>query len=115
MRRALVLLTAVGLLVSGCASGTEGTPTSAKQQGRTTKTSTSHAPFHGERLDDGEVVKVDKLDGIRLESPEEEALRSFGVGIDVVDFGTGDVVDGGSSGEYGAREGSTLLAFRLRV
>lgn len=114
MRRALVLLTAVGLLVSGCASGTEGTPTSAKPQGRTTKTSSSHAPFHVERLGDGEVVKVDKLDGIRLESPEEEALRSFGVGVDVVDFGTGDVVDGGQ-GEYGAGEDSTLLAFRLRV
>jgi hypothetical protein len=115
MRRALVLLTAVGLLVSACASGTEGTPTSAKPKARTTKTSTSRAPFHGERLDDGEVVKVDKLDGIRLESPDEEAVRSFGVGVDVVDFGTGDVVDGGEAGEYGAQEDSTLLAFRLRV
>lgn len=115
MRRALVLLTAVGLLVSACASGTEGTPTSAKQEKKTTKTSTSHAPFHGERLDDGEVVKVDKLDGIRLESPDEEAVRSFGVGVDVVDFGTGDVVDGGEAGEFGAHEDSTVLAFRLRV
>lgn len=115
MRRALVLLTAVGLLVSGCASDTEGTPTSAKPRGKTTKTSTSRAPFDGERLDDGEVVKVDKLDGIRLKSPEEGAVRSFGVGVDVVDFGTADVVDGGSSGEFGAGEGSTLLAFRLRV
>ena len=115
MRRALVLLAAVGLFASACGSGTEGTPTSAEPKGRTTKTSTSRAPFHGERVDDGEVIKVDKLDGIRLESPDEEALRSYGVGVDVVDFGTGDVVDSGDAGEYGARDGSTLLAFRLRV
>ena len=116
MRRALALLTAAGLLTTAaCASGTEGTPTSAKQQGRTTKTSTSRAPFHGERVDDGQVVRVDKLDGIRLESPDDGTLRSYGVGVDVVDFGTADVVDGGSDGEYGAREDSTLLAFRLRV
>lgn len=114
MRRALVLLTAVGLLTTACASGTEGTPTSVKQA-KTTKTSTSRAPFNGERLDDGEVVKVDKLDGIRLESPDDGALRNYGVGIDVVDFGTADIIDGGSGFEYGAREDSTLLAFRLRV
>ncbi len=117
MRRALALLTAVGLITtaSACAGGTEGTPTSVKQQGRTTKTSTSHAPFHGERIDDGQVVKVDKLDGIRLESPDDGTLRSYGIGVDVVDFGTADVVDVGGDQEYGAREDSTLLAFRLRV
>lgn len=117
MRRALALLTAVGILTtaSACASGTEGTPTSVKQHGRTSKTSTSHAPFHGERVDDGEVVKVDKLDGIRLESPDDGTLRSYGIGVDVVDFGTADVVDAGGDLEYGAREDSTLLAFRLRV
>jgi hypothetical protein len=114
MRRALVLLTTVGLLTTACASGTEGTPTPVKQA-KTTKTSTSRAPFNGERLDDGEVVKVDKLDGVRLESPDDGALRNYGVGVDVVDFGTADVVDAGSGFEYGAREDSTLLAFRLRV
>lgn len=115
MRRALVLLAAVGLLVSACDSSTEGTPTPAKPRGRTSTTSTSQAPFPGQRLADGEVVRVDKLDGIRLESPEEGALRNFGVGVDVVDFGTADVVDGGSDGQFGAKEDSTLLAFRLRV
>jgi hypothetical protein len=115
MRRALVLLTAVGLLASGCADGTEGTPTSAKQ-GRTTKTTTtSKAPFDGELVDDGEVVRVDKLDGIHLDSPDDGRLRNFGVGVDVVDFGTGDVVDAGGGQSYGAQEDSTLLAFRLRV
>jgi hypothetical protein len=111
MRRALVLLAAVGLLAAGCA--TEGTPTAAKQT-RTTKTSTSHAPFDGERLDDGEVVKVDKLDGIRLESPDDGRIRNYGVAVDVVDFGTSDIVDAGDT-EYGAQDDSTLLAFRLRV
>lgn len=114
MRRALALLTTVGLLATACASGTEGTPTPAKQA-RTTKTSTSRAPFHGERLDDGQVVKADKLDGIRLASPDDGHLRNYGVGVEVVDFGTGDIVDAGSGYEYGAREDSTLLAFRLRV
>ena len=115
MRGALVLLTAVGLLATACSSGTEGTPVAAGKEARTDKTSTSRAPFDGERLDDGEVVKVDKLDGIRLESPDDGALRSWGVTVDVVDFGTADVVDGGSGFSYGAREDSTLLAFRLRV
>lgn len=114
MRRALVLLTAVGLLTTACASGTEGTPTPSKQA-KTTKTSTSRAPFTGARLQDGEVVRVDKIDGIRLDSPDDGRLRNYGVALDVVDFGTGDVVDGGSGNEYGAQEDSTLLAFRLRV
>lgn len=114
MRRALVLLTTVGLLTTACASGTEGTPTGVKEA-KTTKTSTSRAPFNGERLDNGEVVKVDKLDGVRLESPDDGALRNYGMGVDVVDFGTADVVDAGSGFEYGAQEDSTLLAFRLRV
>jgi hypothetical protein len=114
MRGALVLLTAVGMLATACASGTEGTPTSSKQS-KTTKTSTSRAPFDGERLDDGEVVKADKLDGIRLESPDDGRLRNYGVGVDVVDFGSGDVVDAGGDLQYGAGEDATLLAFRLRV
>jgi len=114
MRRALVLLAAVGLLTSACGSGTEGTPTPVKQA-RTTKTSTSHAPFHGERLDDGEVVKVDKLDGIRLESPEDGRLRSYQVAVEVTDFGSADVVEVGADQQYGARDDSTLIAFRLRV
>jgi hypothetical protein len=115
MRRALVLLTAVGLLTTACASGTEGTPTSPTRQAKTTKTSTSRAPFTGERLQDGEVVKAGKLDGIRLDSPDDGGLRNYGVAVDVVDFGTGDVVEAGSGTEYGAQEDSTLLAFRLRV
>jgi hypothetical protein len=116
MRRALALLTAVGLLsaATACASGTEGTPTSAKQA-KTTKTSTSRAPFNGERLDDGEVVKVEKLDGIRLEEPEDGSLRNYGVAVDVTDFGSAEVVEAGGDLEYGAGEDSTLLAFRLQV
>jgi hypothetical protein len=112
MRRALVLLTAVGFLVTACASGTEGTPTSVKQA---KTTSTSRAPFDGERLDDGEVVKVDKLDGLRLEPPDDGRLRNYGVAVDVLDFGTADVVDAGADLRYGASADSTLLAFRLQV
>jgi hypothetical protein len=114
MRRALVLLAAVGLLTTACASGTGGTPTAAKQV-RTTTPSTSSTPFEGEQLDDGEVVKVDKIDGLSLESPDDGRLRSYGMGLDVVDFGSADVVDGGSGFQYGAGDDSTLLAFRLRV
>lgn len=115
MRGALVLLTAVGLLTTACSSGTEGTPVAAGKEARTDKTSTSRAPFDGERLGDGEVVKVNKLDGIRLESPDDGALRSWGVTVDVVDFGTADVIDGGNGVDYGAGEDSTLLAFRLSI
>lgn len=113
MRRALVLLAAVGFVTTACASGTEGTPTSVKHAKATT--STSQAPFDGERLDDGEVVKTDKLDGIRLESPDDGRLRNYGVAVDVLDFGTADVVDAGPDLHYGAGEDSTLLAFRLQV
>jgi hypothetical protein len=112
MRRALVLLTAVGFLATACASGTEGTPTSVKQA---KTTSTSQAPFEGERLDDGQVVEAEKLDGIRLESPDDGRLRNYGVAVDVLDFGTADVVDAGAGLQYGADKDSTLLAFRLRV
>ena len=112
MRRALVLLTAVGFLTTACASGTEGRPTSVKQA---KTTSTSQAPFDGERLDDGQVVKVDKLDGIRLESPDDGRLRNYGAAVDVLDFGTADVVDAGPDLQYGADKDATLLAFRLRV
>jgi hypothetical protein len=114
MRRALVLLTAVGLLTTACGSDTEGTPTSAKQT-RTSTTTKSSTPFEGERLEDGEVVKVDKLDGVRLESPDDGALHNYGVAVDVVDFGTASVVDNGSGTQYGAGDGSTVLAFSLHV
>jgi hypothetical protein len=110
MRRALVLL-AAAVALTGCASDTGGTPTATKQA-KTTKTSTSRAPFDGERLQDGEVARVDKLDGIRLDSPDDGRLRSNAVAVDVVDFGTADVVE---SGTDRAGEDSTLLAFRLRV
>lgn len=113
MRRALVLLAAVALFVSGC-GGTAGTPTPAKQT-RSEPTTTSRAPFEGEELSDGEVVEADKLDGIRLESPDDGRLRNYGVALEVLDFGTADVVDAGGGVEYGAGEDSTLLAFRLRI
>jgi hypothetical protein len=112
MRRALVALAAVGLLAAGC-GGTEGTPTAAKQT-KSDAPTTSRAPFDGEELTDGEVVVVEKLDGIRLESLDDGALRNYGVAVEVLDFGTADVVDGGAT-EYGAGEDATLLAFRLRV
>ncbi len=114
MRRALVLLAAAGLLTAGC-GGTAGTPTAAPKQSTSNAPTTSRAPFDGEELTDGEVVEVDKLDGIRLESLDDGALRNYGVAVDVLDFGTADVVDGGAGVEYGAGEDSTLLAFRLRV
>lgn len=114
MRRALVLLAAVGLLAAGC-GGTEGTPKAANQTRSSAPTTTSREPFDGEELTDGEVVKVEKLDGIRLDSLDDGALRNYGVGVDVLDFGTADRVDGGQDVEYGAGPDSTLLAFRLRV
>lgn len=111
MRRALVLLVAAALPVTGCGA-TEGTPTAATSSEQTT---TSRAPFEGEVLTDGEVVKVDKLDGIRLESPDDGRLRNYGVALEVLDSGTADEVDAGQDLRYGAEEDSTLLAFRLRV
>lgn len=113
MRRALVLLSA-GLFLAACGTDTEGRPTAAGQKTSEPAT-TSRAPFDGEVLGTGEVVRADKLDGIRLESPDDGAVRSYGVAAEVLDFGTADVVDAGSGAQYGADEDSTLLAFRLRV
>lgn len=116
MRRALVGLVAVGLLATGCGGGTEGTPTAAaKQKSTNPTTTTSRPPFEGEELTDGEVVAAAQLDGVSLESPDDGELRNYGVGVEVLDFGTADVVDTGENGQYGAKEDSTLLAFRLRV
>jgi hypothetical protein len=114
MRRAFVLL-AAGLFLAACGTDTEGTPTAAAGQKTSEQTTTSRAPFEGEVLGNGEVVRADKLDGIRLESPEDGAARSYGVAAEVLDFGTADVVDAGGGVEYGAGEDATLLAFRLRV
>ncbi|MFI7676492.1 hypothetical protein [Actinophytocola sp. NPDC049390] len=114
MRTALVLL-AGALVLSACGTGTAGTPTAAARQTTSNETTTSRAPFEGEVLGNGEVVRADKLDGIRLESPEDGALRNYGVGVEVVDFGTSDVVDAGGGVQYGADEDAKLLAFRLRV
>lgn len=112
MRTALVVL-AAGLLLSACGTNTAGTPTAAA--GRKPVTTTSRAPFDGEVLGNGEVVRADKLDGLRLESPEDGALRNYGVGVEVLDFGSADVVDVGDGVQYGADEDAKLLAFRLRV
>jgi hypothetical protein len=114
MRRALVLL-AAGLLVSACGAGTAGRPTAGAGGSAAARTTTSRAPFEGEVLGNGEVVSADKLDGIRLESPEDGRLRDFGVAVEVLDFGTADVVDVGDGSQYGVDDDATLLAFRLRV
>lgn len=113
MRTALVVL-AAGLLLSACGTDTAGTPTAAAGR-KPAATTTSRAPFEGEVLGNGEVVRADKLDGLRLESPEDGALRNYGVAVEVLDFGTADVVDVGEGAQYGADEDAKLLAFRLRV
>jgi hypothetical protein len=115
MRRALALPAAAATLATLVAAGcgtTGGTPTAASSPAQTT---TSRAPFDGEVLADGEVVEVDKLDGVRLESPDDGRLRNYGVALEVLDSGTADVVDAGGDLAYGAADDATLLAFRLRV
>ena len=114
MRTALVVL-AAGLLLSACGTDTAGTPTAAAGGKKEAATTTSRAPFEGEVLGNGEVVRTDKLDGLRLESPEDGALRNYGVALEVLDFGTADVVDVGDGVQYGADEDAKLLAFRLRI
>lgn len=113
--RAATLLGVIGLVVTACGD-TEGAPSAQDRPSKTSKPpTTSAAPFEGEELTDGEVVEADKLDGVHLESPDDGRLRNYGAAVEVLDFGTADVVDAGEGVEYGARDGSTLLAFRLRV
>ncbi len=104
----------LGLVLTACGEDTQGTP-SAGSKRTTTTSSTSAAPFEGEELADGEVVAVDKLDGVSLKSPDDGRLRNYGVATEVLDFGTADVVDAGEGLQYGAGPDSTLLAFKLRV
>jgi hypothetical protein len=113
--RVLALLAAMSLAATAC-GGTEGTPRAQNRPAKTTPSkTTSAAPFEGEELTDGEVVAADKLDGVSLQSPDDGRLRNYGAAIEVLDFGTADVVDVGTEQQYGAVEDSTLLAFRLRV
>jgi len=114
-KRALALLAAVGLLVTACGSDTQGSPSAGSKPSKKATTTTSRAPFDGEELSDGEVVKAGKLDGARLQPPDDGRLRSYGAALEVLDFGTADVIDAGEGTQYGAGEDSTLLAFRLRV
>lgn len=104
----------LGLVLTACGEDTQGTP-SAGSKRPTTTSSTSAAPFEGEVVADGEVVAVDKVDGVSLKSPDDGRLRNNGVSADVLDFGTADVVDAGDDEQYGAGPDSTLLAFRIRV
>jgi hypothetical protein len=113
-KRALGLLVAVGLAVTACGSDTQGTPSAGAKPTKEVAT-TSRAPFDGEELSDGEVVKANKLDGARLQSPDDGRLRNYGAAVEVLDFGTADVIDAGEGTQYGAGPDSTLLAFRLRV
>lgn len=114
MRRIWGVL-ALGLVLTACGEDTQGSP-SAGSKRPTTTSSTSAAPFEGEVLGDGEVVAVDKLDGVSLKSPDDGRLRNYGVATEVLDFGTADVVDASDDGvQYGAGPDSTLLAFRIRV
>jgi hypothetical protein len=109
----------LGLVLTACGEDTQGTPSAGSKRTTTTTTtttsSTSAAPFEGEVLTDGEVVAVDKVDGVSLKSPDDGRLRNYGVATEVLDFGTADVVDAGEGVQYGAGEASTLLAFRIRV
>lgn len=118
MRRTAVVAVLVGVigLVAGCGEDTAGTPSGSSRSKEPSKPpSTSRAPFDGEVVSDGEVVKVEKLDGVDLKSPDEGQLHNYGVAVEVLDFGTADVVGAGDGLEYGADDGSSLLAFRLRV
>jgi hypothetical protein len=116
MRRTAVVAVLVGVigLVAACGEDTAGTPKGSPKKS-SSPPSTSRAPFDGEVLADGEVVKVEKVDGVDLKSPDDGQLHNYGVGMEVLDFGTADVVDAGEGLEYGAKEDSSLLAFRLRV
>jgi hypothetical protein len=105
----------LGLVLTACGEATQGTPSAGSKRTSTTS-STSAAPFEGEVVADGEVVAVDKLDGVSLKSPDDGRLRNYGVATEVLDFGTADVVDATDDGvQYGAGPDSTLLAFKLRV
>lgn len=113
MRRVWGVLV-LGVVLTACGEDTQGNP-SAGSKRPTTTSSTSAAPFEGEVVADGEVVAVDKLDGVSLKSPDDGRLRNYGVATEVLDFGTADVVDAGDDMQYGAGPDSTLLAFRMRV
>ena len=112
----LGVLVVAGLALGGCAGEVTGTPTAGGSGG--SATSSRSEPFEGRLLKPNEVVKADKLDGVALQPITDGVLRNYGTTLTVLEVGTSDVIEGASESDQedlGADEGSTLLAFRVRV
>jgi hypothetical protein len=105
-RAAALLLTAV-VTVAACGDETPG-----PAENRSPNPPTSSTPFAGTTIAPGEVVRVDNLDGARLQQVDDGIVRSFEVSVEVTEIGTADQLGSGDSG-YRAGSGGTLLVFSM--
>jgi hypothetical protein len=103
---AALLLTAV-VTVAAC-----GDETPDPAGNRSPNPPTSSTPFAGTTIAPGEVVRVDNLDGARLQQVDDGMVRSFETSVEVTEFGTADQLGSGDAG-YRAEDGGTLLVFSM--
>ncbi|WP_130344842.1 hypothetical protein [Herbihabitans rhizosphaerae] len=120
--RAAIVLAVIGLAAAGC--GGDDAPKADGQESSRPPSSTTTSPSksttraaEGKQVRNGEVTKVDKMDGVQLKSPQDGKLRNFGIDAAVLEFGTADAVESGSSSStrYVPEPGGSLLAFKIKA
>lgn len=104
---AVALLVAAAMTVAACG---DETPNSADNRSPSRQTSTT--PFTGTTVAPGEVVKVDNLDGARLQQVDDGMVRSYETSVEVTEFGTADRLGSGDAA-YQADGDATLLVFSM--
>lgn len=107
--RAAAVLLAAAVTVAACG---DDAPDPADSRLPNPPTSTSTTPFTGTSIEPGEVVRVDNLDGARLQQVRDGTVRSFETSVEVTEFGTADRLGSGDAA-YQAEGDGTLLVFRM--
>ena len=107
--RAAALLLAAAVTVAACG---DDAPDPAANRSPNPPTSTSTTPFTGTTIEPGEVVRVDNLDGARLQQVRDGIVRSFETSVEVTEFGTADRLGSGDAA-YQAEGDATLLVFSM--
>jgi hypothetical protein len=106
--RVVALLLTAAVTVAAC--GDDATPSASDN--RLPNPPTSSTPFTGTTIDPGEVVRVDNLDGARLQQVDDGMVRSFETSVEVTEFGTASRLGSGDAA-YEAEGDGTLLVFSV--
>lgn len=109
--RSAALLLVAAATVTACADETPGTGVNRPQKAPVT-TSTSSAPFTGTTVAVGEVLRLENLDGARLQQVDDGLVRSFEMSVEVTEIGWADQV-GSDDDAYRAEGDATLVVFSM--